>query len=52
MNIVRMLLNAGANPYIANYAGLTPLAIAQRANNIHAINLITNAIARKNTLQK
>jgi len=46
--ITEDLLNAGADPELANFNGLTPLAAAQQNGNPAIINLIQNAINKKN----
>ncbi|HLJ31292.1 MAG TPA: ankyrin repeat domain-containing protein [Candidatus Babeliales bacterium] len=45
--ITQYLLNAGADPELANFNGLTPLAAAQQNGNPAIINLIQNAIYKK-----
>ncbi len=47
MAIIRQLLNAGADPEIANNDGLTPLQAAQQTGNQEIIDLIQNAINKK-----
>jgi ankyrin repeat protein len=45
--IIQDILDAGANPELANYEGLTPLAAAQQTRNRRIIDLIQNAINKK-----
>jgi len=50
MNVIEfvpVLLAAGADPELANYQGLTPLQAAQATGNQEIIDLIQNAIDRK-----
>jgi len=45
--IVKTLLADGADPELANFAGLTPLAAAQKTGNQRIIDLIQDAIDKK-----
>ena len=47
-----ILLNAGADPNLADFTGLTPLAAAQQTDNQEIINLIQDAIVKKHALNK
>ena len=45
--ITKILLSAGADPELANFAGLTPLIAAQKQGDQRIVNLIQQAIAKK-----
>ena len=45
--MINTLVNAGADPELANFAGLTPLAAAQATGDQEIIDLIQDAIAKK-----
>jgi hypothetical protein len=49
--IIELLLNAGADPTIANYEGLTPLQAAEQTHDQETIDLIQDAIDRKHKKQ-
>lgn len=49
--IIRDLLKAGADPELANNEGLTPLQAAKNTNNNKIIQLISDAITKKNKTQ-
>lgn len=46
---IRILLDAGADPEIANNAGTTPLKIVEQYENLDAIYMIRRAIAKKHS---
>ena len=46
-SIVKLLLDAGADPELANFAGLTPLQAAQQTGDQEVIDLIQDAIDKK-----
>lgn len=46
--VIELLLDAGADPEIANNDGLTPLQAAQETEDQEVINLIQEAIGKKN----
>lgn len=48
---LRVLVNAGADPDIANNKGLTPLQAVNNGNNQNAIDLITEAIDTKHNIR-
>lgn len=49
ITIVEELLNAGADPELANNKGLTPRAVAQQLNNGRITDLIKEAIEKKHS---
>ena len=49
---IHILLDAGADPKLANFAGLTPLAAAQDTGNKEIIDLIHNAIKERDAHNK
>jgi len=48
---IKLLLDTGADPEIANWEGLTPLMVAQKRNDQEIIDLIQDAIDRKHEEQ-
>lgn len=48
LDTIRLLLNAGANPHIANNNGVTPLQAALQIGNQAIIDLIQNTIIERN----